>query len=70
MIDKEQLDELMNRASTATPINRLSHAEQRVVFTWLADNGFITWTGKHLEPAPHRGKPQAYTAEGQPIWKR
>jgi hypothetical protein len=70
MIDAEQLTELMNRASTATPISRLSQAEQRVVFTWLADNGFITWTGKRLEPAPQRIKPHAYTAEGKPIWKR
>jgi hypothetical protein len=70
MIDKEQLDELMNRASTATPISRLSHAEQRVVFTWLADNGFINWTGKRLEREPQREKPRAYTTEGQPVWKR
>lgn len=69
MIDAEQLTELMNRPSTATPINRLSHAEQRVVFTWLADNGFIA-RAKRLESAPQREKPQARDPEANPIWRR
>jgi hypothetical protein len=59
----------MNRASTATPIQRLSHAEQRVVFRWLADNGYITFTdaARSLETVPVRDKPKAFTAEGKPI---
>lgn len=70
MIDAEQLTELMNRASTATPISRLSHAEQRAVFTWLFDSGLISWTGQRLERAPHRTKPHSYDADGKPSWKR
>lgn len=66
----DQLTELINRASNATPIQRLSHAEQRVVFRWLADQGFIAFTdaAAGLEKAPQREKPQARDTEGNPIW--
>ncbi|MEH2534424.1 hypothetical protein V1277_006280 [Bradyrhizobium sp. AZCC 1588] len=71
-MNDDQLAELMNRASTHTPIQRLSHAEQRVVFRWLADNGYITFTDSAagLERAPQRQKAHAYTTEGKPVWKR
>jgi hypothetical protein len=66
----DQLTELINRASTATPLQRLSFAEQRVVFRWLADSGYIAFTdaARGLEKAPVRDKPKAYTTEGKPIW--
>lgn len=68
MLAEPDLQELMNRVSSATPMQRLSHAEQRVVFTWLFDSGLITFTGKPLERSPVPQKPTAYTVDGQPIW--
>ena len=65
----DQLTELINRASTATPIPRLSHAEQTVGFRWLADNGYISFTdaAANLVRAPARKKPRAYDGNGKPI---
>jgi hypothetical protein len=65
----DQLNELANRAATSTPLSRLSHAEQRVVFRWLADNGYINFTdaAKSLEPAPPPRRVSRYDGAGQPI---
>ena len=61
------LDELMAQCATATPLNRLSGVEQRVVFSWLLD-GHMTRTGKPLEkprPAPYI---RARNPDGSPIY--
>jgi len=64
----EHLEELMRQCATATPLQRLANAEQRVVFRWLIDGGHMTRTGKPLEaprqmPTAPKNKP-----DGTPIY--
>jgi hypothetical protein len=61
-------EELLRQCATATPLGRLSGAEQAVVLDWLIDGKHITLTGKPLErplPAP---RIVARNTDGSPIY--
>ena len=64
-VTDDQIDELINRARTATAFSRLSFAECRDVLRWLTHNGHVTFTGKPLSKAPAQGRssvPSSLTA--------
>lgn len=68
-MNDQKFEELCNRVSSATPLGRLNHAEQRVVLRWLADAGFISFTDEaaSLERAPTPPRVSRRDGEGRPI---
>lgn len=66
----DDLDQIIMAVSAAGAAFRGSHVEVRHSLRTAAEQGYIAFTGKVPEREPDRVKPDAYTAEGQPIWKR
>lgn len=63
------LEELMRQCATATPLNRLSGVEQRVVFRWLEDNGHMRRTGQPLQRPRQAPRIMARKPDGSPIYE-
>jgi len=64
----DHLQELMTQCATNTPLGRLAGVEQRVVFRWLLDGGYMARTGKAMtRPRPHP-HPIGSRSDGSPIY--
>jgi hypothetical protein len=68
MLDETTKAEVIRKAGSAGLL-RMNHVEAERLLDWLLANGF-TYTGPGLTPEPQRKKADAFTTDGQPIWKR
>jgi hypothetical protein len=68
-MDETTMEEIIRRAGTATSFSRMNNTEAKAHINWLLSNGFKC-EGAALQREQSRGKPQAYRADGQPIWKQ